>query len=61
MIEDRMFLYFLSGVGLIIILQHFFYTSRMRALKGEVKDLKSRLKSGEVRFGKSWENFVPLK
>lgn len=60
MIDERMFLYFLSGVGLIIVLQHFFYNSRMRALKGEVKDLKSRLKSGEVRFGKSWENFLPL-
>ncbi len=32
----------------------------MRSLKGEVKDLKNRLKSGEVRFGKSWENFLPL-
>ncbi len=60
MIEERMFLYFLSAVGLIIILQYFFYNNRMRALKGEVKDLKSRLKSGEVRFGKSWENFLPL-
>ena len=60
MIDERMFLYFLSGAGLIIILQHFFYNGRMQALKGEVKDLKTRLKSGEVRFGKSWENFLPL-
>ncbi len=60
MIDERMFLYFLFGAGLIIVLQHFFYNSRMRALKGELKGLKNRLKSGEVRFGKSWENFLPL-
>ncbi len=60
MIEERMFLYFLFGAGLIIVLQYLFYNSRIRALKGEVRDIKSRLKSGEVRFGKSWENFLPL-
>jgi len=60
MIDEKMFLYFVSGVGLIIILQQFFYNSRVRALKNEVNDLKTRLKSGEVRFGKSWENFLPL-
>ncbi len=60
MIDERMFLYFLFGAGLIIVLQYLFYNSRIRALKGEVRDIRSRLKSGEVRFGKSWENFLPL-
>ncbi|MFQ5975137.1 MAG: Holliday junction resolvase-like protein [Candidatus Hydrothermarchaeales archaeon] len=60
MIEERIFLYLIFGAGLVIILQHLFYNKRIKTLKGDVKDLKSRLKSGEVRFGKSWENFLPL-
>ncbi|MEE8359114.1 MAG: Holliday junction resolvase-like protein [Candidatus Hydrothermarchaeales archaeon] len=60
MIEERVFLYFLFGAGLIVVLQYLFYKGRIRALKEDVRDLKSRMKSGEVRFGKSWENFLPL-
>ncbi len=60
MINDNISLVILLGAGLIILLQHLFYNARLKDIKAEIKDLKHRMKSGEVRFGKSWENFLPL-
>ena len=60
MIEDNIILISIIGAGLIIIIQHIYYSSKIRAIKKEIKELKSSLKSGEVRFGKSWENFLPF-